>query len=41
MRKMTLLVLLLAFTGAAFGADQAAEQTIALKDGGQVAIPFV
>jgi hypothetical protein len=38
MRKMTLPILLLAFAGAAFGADQAMEQTIALKDGGQVVI---
>ena len=38
MRKMTLPVLLLAFAGAAFAADQATEQTVALKDGGQLVI---
>ena len=38
MRKMTLPILLLAFAGAAFAADQATEQTIALKDGGQLVI---
>jgi hypothetical protein len=38
MRKLTLPILLLAFAGAAFGADQATEQTIALKDGGQIVI---
>ena len=38
MRKMTLPVLLLAFAGAALGADQATEQTIALQDGGQIVI---
>lgn len=38
MRKLTLPILLLAFAGAAFAADQATEQTIALKDGGQLVI---
>lgn len=38
MRKMALPILLLAFSGAAFGAEQAIEQSIALKDGGQVVI---
>ena len=38
MRKMTLPILLLAFAGAAFAADQATEQTIALKDGGKVVV---
>lgn len=38
MRKTTLPILLLAFAGAAFGADQATAQTIALKDGGQIVI---
>ena len=38
MRKMTLPILLLALAGTAFAADQATEQTIALKDGGQLVI---
>jgi len=38
MRKMTLPILLLAFAGAAFAADQATEQTIAMKDGSQLLI---
>ena len=38
MRKMTLPILLLAFAGAAFAADRATEQTIALKDGSQLVI---
>lgn len=38
MRKVTLPTLLLAFAGTAFAADQTTEQTIALKDGGQLAI---
>ncbi len=38
MRKTLLPILLLAFAGAAFGAGAAAEQTIALKDGGQIVI---
>ena len=38
MRKTTLPILLLAFAGAAFAADQASNQPIALKDGGQVVI---
>lgn len=38
MSKMTLPILLLAFAGTAFAADQATEQTIALKDGGLIVI---
>ncbi len=36
MRKLTLPVLLLAFAGAAFAADQPKQQTIELKDGGRI-----
>jgi pectate lyase len=38
MRKMTFPMLLLALAGAAFAADQATEQSIELKDGGQILI---
>ena len=38
MLRMNLLIFLLAFAGAAFGADQATAQSTALKDGGQLVI---
>lgn len=38
MRKLTLPILMLAFAGAAFAADQPVEQTIELKDGGKIIV---